>query len=303
MQLSINEKQKELKSHGCFEFPVFISQEVLSRYERGAFTWHWHPEIELTLVMEGQISYQVNDQIYQLHAGEGLFCNSNALHTGHMINGQDCYYISTTFHPRIIYGFEGSILQQEFVNPMTAEGTYASFTFHPDTPWQAHILDSLHKIYQLYLEHPASFEMQVQQQLSSIWLSLYNQVNQTEYKSVHGAKTGRDIERLRNILSFIQEHYSEKITLEDISEQINICKSECCRFFKRHMNESLFDYLMYYRVEKSLPLLAENSLSITEIAERAGFSSSGYFSRVFREQMHCSPTQYRNERKGGLMIG
>ena len=38
MQLATNEKQKELKSHGRFEFPVFISQEVLSRYERGSFT-------------------------------------------------------------------------------------------------------------------------------------------------------------------------------------------------------------------------------------------------------------------------
>ena len=91
MQLAINEKQRELKSHGCFEFPVFISQEVLSRYERGAFTWHWHPEIEITLILEGQISYQVNDKIYHLEAGDGLFCNSNALHTGHMIEGEDCY--------------------------------------------------------------------------------------------------------------------------------------------------------------------------------------------------------------------
>ena len=85
MQLITNEQQKELKSHGSFEFPVFVSEEVLSHYERGSFLWHWHPEIELTFVTEGEISYQVNDKIYTLHTGEGLFCNSNALHTGHKI--------------------------------------------------------------------------------------------------------------------------------------------------------------------------------------------------------------------------
>lgn len=89
----------------------------------------------------------------------------------------------------------------------------------------------------------------------------------------------------------------EKITLDDIAAQIHICKSECCRFFKKHMRESLFDYLLYYRVEKSLPLLAENQLSITEISAQTGFSSPGYFSRIFREQMHCSPTQYRVSKK------
>lgn len=300
MQLAINEKQKELKSHGCFEFPVFISQEVLSRYERGAFTWHWHPEIEITLIMEGRISYQVNDQIYHLQAGDGLFCNSNALHTGHMIEGGDCYYLSTTFHPRIIYGFEGSILQQEFVKPMISDAALGSIVFQKEVPWQATILESLHQIYNLYLEHPASFEMQIQQHLSSIWLTIYNQTLHTKSRTDRVTKPSRDIERLRNILTFIQEHYSEKITLEDIADQISICKSECCRFFKKHMNESLFDYLMYYRVEKSLPLLAEDSLSVTEIAELTGFSSSGYFARVFREQMHCTPTQYRNGRKGEL---
>ena len=49
--------------------------------------------------------------------------------------------------------------------------------------------------------------------------------------------------------------------------------------------------------EKSLPLLAENQLSITEISAKTGFSSPGYFSRIFREQMHCSPTQYRVSKK------
>lgn len=299
MQLATNERQKELKSHGRFEFPVFISQEVLSRYERGSFTWHWHPEIELTLVLEGRISYQVNNQIYQLQRGDGLFCNSNALHTGHMIDGADCYYISTTFHPRMIYGFEGSTLQKDFVNPLIANAAPGSIAFSKDIPWQVPVLEAMHQIYQLYLEHPPSFELQVQYHLTSIWLSIYSHTASDLSKEGQTISPGRDIERLRNILGYIQEHYSEKITLEDISAEINICKSECCRFFKKHMNESLFDYLMYYRIEKSLPLLSENKLSISEIADQTGFSSSGYFSRVFREQMQCSPTQYRNGRKGG----
>lgn len=297
MQLEINETQRELKSHGCFEFPVFISQEVLSRYERGSFTWHWHPEIELTLIMEGQISYQVNDQIYQLHEGDGLFCNANALHTGHMIDNQDCYYISTTFHPRIIYGFEGSILQRDYVNPLVHDSALGSIPLYPSVDWHRPILEALKRLYTLYLNHSDAFEMEIQQSLSAIWLSLYRHTvleNQALEKS---AASNRELERLRHILTFIQEHYMEKITLDDIAAQIHICKSECCRFFKKHMRESLFDYLLYYRVEKSLPLLAENQLSITEISAQTGFSSPGYFSRIFREQMHCSPTQYRVSKK------
>ena len=62
MQIRMDKENRELKAHGSYEFPVNISYEQLSRYERGSFSWHWHPEIELTFVLSGQIGYQVPDR-------------------------------------------------------------------------------------------------------------------------------------------------------------------------------------------------------------------------------------------------
>ena len=53
--------------------------------------------------------------------GEGIFCNSNALHAGYMIDDQDCNYISVTFHPKFIYGYENSILQTKYVDFITSK--------------------------------------------------------------------------------------------------------------------------------------------------------------------------------------
>ena len=47
MQIQTNQKQRELKDHGTFAFPVNVSHENLFSYERSSFFWHWHPEIEL----------------------------------------------------------------------------------------------------------------------------------------------------------------------------------------------------------------------------------------------------------------
>lgn len=293
MQIFINDHQRELKAHGSFAFPVFISQEILSRYERGSFSWHWHPEIELTLVMEGKIAYQVNGTVYELHAGDGLFCNTNALHTGRMIGGADCYYISTTFHPKIVYGFEGSALQQNYVSPILNDPSLSALAFSPDTAWHRPILQAMEQIYRLFLEPPAAFEFQIQQLLSSIWLSLFSNLEKENASALRPASSGRDVERLRTLLAFIQEHYMEHLTLETLAEQINICRSECCRFFKKHMRMSLFDYLLSLRIEKSLPLLTQGEYSVTEIAGLTGFSSSAYFTRVFRQQMNCTPSEYR----------
>lgn len=301
MQLITDEQQKELKSHGDFAFPVSVSEEILSHYERGSFLWHWHPEIELTFVTEGEISYQVNDRIYHLHAGQGLFCNSNALHTGHMMEQKNCYYISITFHPRMIYGYEGSVLHQNYVKPLVSAGSFGSFCFQPEISWQRDVINCMKEIYHLYFQREDMFEFQIQQKLSFIWMTLLQNTG-AEYLDI-AKKDGRnrDVERLRVILAYIHEHYMEKITLEEIADQVSLCKGECCRFFKKHMNQSLFDYILYYRVEKSLVLLTQSELSVTEIAEQTGFSSSSYYARIFKEQMSCSPTQYRN-RENNLIL-
>lgn len=294
MQLITDEKKKELKAHGSFAFPVSVSEEVLSCYERGSFLWHWHPEVELTFVTDGEISYQINDQIYHLQAGQGLFCNSNALHTGHMMEQKNCFYVSITFHPRIIYGYEGSVLCQNYVKPLTGAGSFGSFCFLPEISWEKKILEAMQEIYRLYFSRGEMYEFHIQQKLSFIWLSLLENRAAEYLEPAGGGGTNRDVERLRTILSYVHEHYMEKITLEEIGEQIGLCRGECCRFFRKHMNQSLFDYILYYRVEKSLPLLARGELSVTEIAEQTGFSTSSYYARVFKEQMHCSPTQYRS---------
>lgn len=291
MQLHLDTNKRELKSHGTYEFPVHVSYEQLSRYERKSFLWHWHKEIELTILLQGEMNYQINDTIYHLHEGEGLFCNSNILHTGSSCNNSDCIYISTTFHPRFLYGYENSILQTKYVNTITDNASLAGFLLSPDISWQKEILDELTAIWEYSVCPSSSYEMQLHQMLSKIWIILWE--NAVSDQTQENTGVLKNMDRLKKILSYLQSHYTEKITLADIANEANICQSECCRFFKKHMKESLFEYLLSYRVEKSLPLLADGQASITEIASLVGFSSSSYYTKVFRERKGCTPTQYQ----------
>ena len=68
--------QKELKKHGSDEFPLLVSYEKLSGYKSGSFLWHWHPEVEITLVLDGQILYKVNQCTYHMKAGDILLGNA-----------------------------------------------------------------------------------------------------------------------------------------------------------------------------------------------------------------------------------
>lgn len=297
MRLQIDQEQKEIKRHGSYEFPVLVSYEKLSYFDTGEFPWHWHPEIELTLVMEGEISYQVNDSLYHLREGEGLFCNTNVLHSGHGSDTPDCSYLSVTFHPRLLYGYSSSVMQNKYMNHILKSPALASIHFTEKEEWQREVLGQIEHIRLLDAKRPLSMELQMQISLMEIWRQIYEHVGAED---ISGTENGRDTERIRQIMEYIQKHYAEKITLEDLANQIHLCKSESCRLFKRYMNESMFDYLLGYRIERSLELLRQSELDVTQIAGQVGFSNPGYYSRIFKRKMGCTPLEYRKSRKGLL---
>lgn len=294
MRLQIDGEQKEIKSHGSYGFPVLVSYERLSYFDTGEFPWHWHSEIELTLVMEGEIAYQVNDSLYHLKAGEGLFCNTNVLHSGRRDRTPDCSYLSVTFHPRLLYGYSSSVMQEKYMNHILKSPALASIHFVPEETWQKRVLELVEQIRFLDREHPASEELQIQIVLLQIWKEIFEHV---ETGGTGYSENGRDTERIRRIMEYIQKHYAEKITLEDLAGQIHLCRSESCRLFKRYMNESMFDYLLDYRVERSLELLRQSELDVTQIAGQSGFANPGYYSKIFRRKMGCTPLEYRKSRR------
>ena len=140
MELQIDRERRELKNHGTYSFPVNLSRKKLSSYLSGAFPWHWHDEVELTLVLHGEIDYRVNDSRYLLHRGEGLFCNADALHAGAMSGEIDCEYLSLTFHPRLLSGFEGSVIGKKYVEGIVNKKGLSSILLTSESVWQLSLI-------------------------------------------------------------------------------------------------------------------------------------------------------------------
>jgi AraC-like DNA-binding protein len=98
------------------------------------------------------------------------------------------------------------------------------------------------------------------------------------------------------MIGYIQKHYAEKITLHDIATAGLMCRSKCCQLFQQTLHQTPFEYLLRYRVQKSLSLLARNNLTITAIALACGFSGASYYTEVFHKIMGISPSAYRKNR-------
>ncbi|MFV0241284.1 MAG: AraC family transcriptional regulator [Lacrimispora sphenoides] len=296
MQISVDHQHRELKMHGSKEYPILISKEVLSRYDKGYFLDHWHPEIEFTYIIEGEILYTINGFELLLKEGQGIFCNQNMMHSGKMHNRQECKYLSITFLPKLIYGFELSRIKTKYIDEIVKNPSLSHLLLLDNDQGARNILEILSEINTLQLINKEINELKLLTLLTSIWMNLYDCFEKSKDELSVCSYNEKELNRLKKILEYIHNNYGSKISLEEIAGTINICTNECCRFFKKHMNATISAYISDYRIEKSLYLLDNTDLSITELAHDIGFSSGSYFTQVFRKKMGFTPNQYRNRK-------
>ena len=292
MQIITNQFQKELKQHGNEQFPFLVSYQKLSEYESGSFMWHWHPEIEITYVQKGTMCYKVNHMVYHLKEGDIVFNNSGALHSGTMENQKDCAYIPVTFDSRLIYGFFQSTVNSKYVDPVIQDSMLPAICIDQSEPWHKPFREYLLRIIDLDEKKPDFYELDITICLQSMWRLLLEHIT---YEPQASRENSLEYDRIKKILSYIEENYQNKITLNDIAGHIHLCESECTRLFKRHMNTTLFAFLQEYRIERSLEFLQDDQ-PVSAVADKAGFSDPNYYSKVFAKIKECSPREYRNHR-------
>lgn len=292
MQIITNQFQKELKQHGNEQFPFLVSYQKLSEYESGSFMWHWHPEIEITYVQKGTMCYKVNHMVYHLKEGDIVFNNSGALHSGTMENQEDCAYIPVTFDSRLIYGFFQSTVNSKYVDPVIQDSMLPAICIDQSESWHKPFREYLLRIIALDEKKPDFYELDITICLQSMWRLLLEHIT---YEPQASRENSLEYDRIKKILSYIEENYQNKITLNDIAGHIHLCESECTRLFKRHMNTTLFAFLQEYRIERSLEFLQDDQ-PVSAVADKAGFSDPNYYSKVFAKIKGCSPREYRNHR-------
>ena len=95
------------------------------------------------------------------------------------------------------------------------------------------------------------------------------------------------------MISYIETHHREKITLSQISAAGNAGKTTCCTIFQKYVNQTPMSYLTNYRLQKSVELLHQTDMTVTEIAYESGFSGASYFTETFKKVYGCTPTGYR----------
>jgi len=106
-----------------------------------------------------------------------------------------------------------------------------------------------------------------------------------------------NVMRLRPVISYIDEHYGEKIYIETLSDMITVSPDYFTKMFKDSIGKTPIDYINGIRINKALEMLSRSDIPVNEIAEKIGFSNPNYFHKIFKQYMDTSPLAYRKNSK------
>lgn len=95
------------------------------------------------------------------------------------------------------------------------------------------------------------------------------------------------------ILSYLEAHYTEPVSLTVLSETFFISEYYLCRLFKEYTGRTILSFLTELRIQHARKLLLDTDLSVAQIARQSGFGSVSAFTAAFRRSMSCSPRDYR----------
>lgn len=296
----VAEDLRELKNHGNLEYPVGVYEINLKNMYMENVRWHWHDELELVLVKEGCGEFCVSEDAYTLSAGQGLFINQGVLHHFKIAEGsENCIYTSVVFHPSFLFSYGQAKLSSVYLHPIVSNLAQSNFPLNDDTPFHNTILRLISDIIRVNENEQYCYELYTKDYLLRMWILLLEKISdQTKSLSTgQNFKISLDETRAKEAIRYIEEHYAEPITLDNIADSIHVSKSECCRCIRRCMKMTPFEYLMKYRIFVAAGMLCDGTQtdSIATLASLVGFNSSSYFNKLFRKYLKCTPTQYKTK--------
>ena len=285
----LNSDASENVAYNITNFPAYIKKGQLSSYPDFRAVSHWHDDLEFIVILDGQMAYDINGQKILLQTGEGIFVNSRCFHYGYSDTHAECLFICILLSPQLLS--VNTYFIQNYLDPLIQNSHFPYQKLNPSIQWQNTILHDLKILYENNITKIQPFII-LEKSVHIFRLLSENMNFFPDYD-----KNTEDILALTAMIGYVQKNYPEKLLLKDISSAGNCCKTKCTSLFQRYLNTSPMIYLNRYRLEKSIFLLRNTSMSVTEIAYMCGFSNTSYFCELFHKYYHTTPGKFRSQNK------
>ncbi len=281
---------QEKQLHGTPIFPL----QVYSHHDENGFYFvpqHWHAEIEWIYVDTGVLALTIRGQSYTMHPGSFCFINSGELHEIRSFG--ESFHHAIVFRPSLLDFALYDICQHDFISPVTGGKVIfpaASTAFSAEL--KQDILFHMKSIVQLYHTRPRCMPLSVKIHLFTILERLYRSENMR--LNPISSKSADSMEKLKQVLLYIEQHYPLPISLEHMAEIAYMSPNYFCHYFRKEIGKPPIAFVNEYRIQKAAQLLSESDLPVSQVAMSVGFDNFSYFIRKFKEYKSVTPKEYRN---------
>ena len=245
--------------------PIIFRKDVRSK-SSPPMLLHWHEAVELLLILEGEVLIQSNDETAIAREGDVVCVHSGHLH-GYNPVGEKCTYYCLILPYELI----GSKQLYETPLPLICnkEDTIRLFQ----------------RIVGMLEERPPFFKESARCSIVQLYISLAmaggDQLPGTERRMTATVKAA---------LEYIEAHYREELDVDCIACAVGVSRYHLCHIFKELTGKTLAGYWQSVRCNKARKMLLSGA-SVAEAAEACGFSSPGYFARIYQKHYSVLPSQ------------
>lgn len=249
---------------------------------------HWHEELELTYVLEGGSTYQIDLNPYQVHAGDIILIPPGILHG---ITDEEYSYMVTdsfVFRTDMLDAMRSDTCTA-YLNPVTQHTVHFPMVLPATEPYTEKIHTIILQLLEVCREKPWGYELEIKSLLYHLFFTLYQYVPYQKQQEDNSEIT----DKLKLVLQYIQENYREPVPVSELANLCGFSEYHFMRFFKKHMNMTCVEYLNQYRMDMASRQLSSTDLPVTTIALENGFNNISYFNRVFKKQFGNTPKEFR----------
>ena len=277
---------KENKPHGTKDDP-FSTYHIENAGRSFQIPVHWHDEFEIIYVRSGFLTVSISGESYIGKTGEAFVVSPGNLHLMGSQTGTVDYY--TFLFPLKYISFRtDDMLDEKLLEPLNS-GHLMICPRVKDTAKE--LCEQLIKIYEAKNDESES-KITTQVRTKIILLQFILEMWKKGFV-IENDTSGRNIVE-KEMVSYIQQNFTGKISLKEFGEQFHLSEKYISRYFKEHFHITLSQYITYLRLENAKQLLQDTDLSVTETAMQSGYQNVSYFIRSFKKTYGISPLKYRN---------
>ena len=253
------------------------------------FMNHCHKEMEMILILRGQIGVCCEGEKYRLNAGDVWIVPPFASHSIDSSNPD-----SQRLAVLIALDIMGEMKQEESVSEMEELlETTDLYSGHWEPEVQAEVRALIVQMCQEYIHSEPGWRLAIKTALNHFLLIALRRMPRCDRRAAF-----RRVDKLRTILEYVAVNYCGEISLEGCARAAGFHPTYLSRYFHKHMGMTFQEYIKKLRIERARWLLTSRTMTITEVSGASGYRDIKTFNKQFKKECGVSPSEFRRQASG-----